>query len=333
MTTDPANFRPRQYPPPEFPPRRPRPFTRTPPAIFPVLLGLLGLALAVRAGSQRLDLPAGPGDTLAGIAVALWGFGALAYLGKLVRRPGVILDDMKAMPARAGIAAGTAGGMAAATLLAAFAPVAAFWLLVAMLVAHGLVAALVLRVLAGLPSEGRVANPGWHLVFVGFIVGAPAAVALGMDGLARALFWTTVPVALLIWSVSAAQLFRRVPPAPLRPMLAIHIAPASLFATTAAATDQPALAVAFAGLGLALLAALILGWAWVIEAGFSPLWGSVTFPVAALAGALLRLDGWWGSLGTGLLSVAAVVVPVIAWRVLKLWPGNVLADRTGAAEA
>jgi tellurite resistance protein len=39
--------RPRAFPPPEFPPRKPKLFARTPPAVFPVLLGLEGLALAL----------------------------------------------------------------------------------------------------------------------------------------------------------------------------------------------------------------------------------------------------------------------------------------------
>ena len=44
MTTPP---RPKRYPPPEFPPRRAPAFARTPPAIFPVLLGLCGLAFGL----------------------------------------------------------------------------------------------------------------------------------------------------------------------------------------------------------------------------------------------------------------------------------------------
>ena len=38
--------RPKAFPPPEFPPRKPKLFAKTPPAIFPVVLGLLGLGLA-----------------------------------------------------------------------------------------------------------------------------------------------------------------------------------------------------------------------------------------------------------------------------------------------
>ena len=48
MTQPPrVSARPKRYPPPEFPPRRAKLFARTPPAIFPPILGLLGLAAAL----------------------------------------------------------------------------------------------------------------------------------------------------------------------------------------------------------------------------------------------------------------------------------------------
>ena len=47
--------RPRMYPAPEFPPRKPKLFARTPPAIFPSLLGVLGLGLAYRLHLVQTD--------------------------------------------------------------------------------------------------------------------------------------------------------------------------------------------------------------------------------------------------------------------------------------
>ena len=44
---------------------------------------------------------------------------------------------------------------------------------------------------------------------------------------ASALLWATLPIAALIWGISLAQLIGRIPPAPLRPLLAIHLAPVS----------------------------------------------------------------------------------------------------------
>ena len=39
----PLQRRPKAYPAPEFPPRKPKLFAKTPPALFSVLLGLLGM--------------------------------------------------------------------------------------------------------------------------------------------------------------------------------------------------------------------------------------------------------------------------------------------------
>ena len=89
-----------------------------------------------------------------------------------------------------------------------------------------------------------------------------------------ALLGLTVPVAVAIWAISAVQLIRRIPPAPLRPLLAIHLAPASLFASVAALAGQGWLAQGFAALAVILLLALIFSGRWITESGFSALWGA-----------------------------------------------------------
>ena len=80
--------RPRAYPPPEFPPRKPRLFARTPPAIFPVLLGLEGLALALRRGMEGVGgWQDGPIEALIGALLAVVAFALLALAVKIARRP------------------------------------------------------------------------------------------------------------------------------------------------------------------------------------------------------------------------------------------------------
>ena len=55
MTQEP---RPKRYPPPEFPPRRAKLFAKTPPAVFPSILGLLGLqAPSVMTGRNLVQVP------------------------------------------------------------------------------------------------------------------------------------------------------------------------------------------------------------------------------------------------------------------------------------
>ncbi|HMS96093.1 MAG TPA: tellurium resistance protein [Tabrizicola sp.] len=330
MTAEP---RPKRFPPPEFPPRRAPAFSRTPPAVFPVLLGMCGLALALRVGLSDLGLPPAPADLVAGLVVALWAFGLLAYGLKLVRRPAVLFDDLKVMPARAGLSAASMGGMVAAALLAPFTAGLATGLLLAALALHAILALLVLRVLVSLPPEARAANPGWHLTFTGFIVAGPAAITLGHQDLALWLMYGTMPVAAAIWGISLVQLARRIPPAPLRPMLAIHLAPAALYAIVAAGTGQDTLTLAFLGLVAAILAALGLASRWILASGFSPLWGAFTFPLAAAATAFLLQEGELAWVGMALLAAALIAIPTIAGKVLRLWPGGKLAAKTNAAEA
>jgi tellurite resistance protein len=321
------------YPPPQFPPRRAALFATTPPAIFPPILGLLGLAAALRVGTTQWGVGAEIADLAAGLVLPLWVFAVCTYIVKISRRSSVILEDLKVLPSRAGLAAGTLGGMVAAGHLAVLSPTAGLGLLYVMLAAHAVLALLTLRVLAGLPEEARMVNPGWHMTFVGFIVAGPVAATLGQDGLARALLYVTAPVALAIWGISLVQLIRRIPPAPLRPMLAIHLAPAALMATTASLTGLHTLALAFGGLTVVILLALLAAARWVTASGFSPLWGAFTFPLAAAATALMLQGGVLGQLGQGVLILCLALVPWIAWRVLKLWPGGRLAAKTNAAEA
>ncbi len=326
-----ARARPKIYPPPEFPPRRPARFARTPPAVFPVILGLFGLGLALRRGLDAADLPVGLADAVLGAVAVLWLFAVFAYGAKIGRRLSVIMDDLRVLPGRVGLAAMSMGGMALAAAVAPFAPGLARVVLVGALLAHLVLAGLTVRVLLAAPPEARGVTPGWHLSFVGFIVGGLAAPLVGWPGLAVALVWATGSVAVMIWAASAVQLMRRVPPAPLRPMLAIHLAPASVLATAGAMAGMTVVPLVALGLGAVILLALIAAARWITEAGFSAMWGAFTFPLAAFASALFATG--FDLAGIGVLVVALGVVPVIAWRVMTMWGNGQLAARTNAAEA
>lgn len=327
--SDPIPLRPKA--PPPFPAPRPARFARTPPSVFPVILGLLGLGLALKRALVALGLDVGVADAVLGAFTALWFFAFFSYAAKMLRRVSVVMDDLRVLPGRTGLAALSMGGMLVAAELAAFSVPIAKVILVGSLALHLVQAALLVIVLRGLPPEGRMVTPGTHLNFVGFIVGGLAAVPLGWNGLALALLVLTIPVALGVWAISAGQLLRRIPPAPLRPMLAIHLAPASLFASVAALAGQGMLAQGFAALACILLVALVISARWITEAGFSAMWGSFTFPLTACASALI-LTGWTMA-GILVLVAALGIVPVIAWKILVLWGSGQLAARTNAAEA
>lgn len=336
MTDRVKDRRPRAYPAPEFPPRKPKLFARTPPAIFPVLLGLLGLGLALRRGAGMLGLTETPLGGLVeaalGALLILWLFAVVALKVKVLRRFGTLTEDMRVLPGRAGLAASSMSGMAAAAVLVPYAPGLALFMAFASLFAHAILAVLLIVTLRQMPPEAREVNPAFHLAFVGFIVAAVPLAQLGWLQTATGILWATLVPAALIWGISLAQLIRRIPPAPLRPLLAIHLAPAALFTSVAGLTGQPVLAQAFAAFGGVILLALLASARWITAAGFSPLWGAFTFPLAAYATALIGIDRAQ-PLGLALALVGAVIIPLIAWKVLSLWPGNRLAAKTNAAEA
>lgn len=325
--------RPKRYPPPEFPPRKPRPFARTPPAIFPPILGCLGLAGAIRLGLERVGWDRGPGELLAGIAVALWTYAAFAYLAKVAQRPKVVVEDLRVLPGRAGLAALTMGGMAVAGLLSPYLPQAATVLLGLALLGHLGLALVLITLLARTDTPARSINPTWHLSFVGFIVAVPAAYALDLQPLATALFWATLPIAGMIWIGSAADHLRTgLPPAPLRPLLVIHASPAALLSIVAALLGLPVLAVGLLAISAGYAVVLLILLRWLTATGPSPLWGGFTFPLAALASAMLVVGGVWQGPGIAVTLAALIVIPALTGWVLKRWPGGRLAAMTNAAE-
>ncbi|HRO16057.1 MAG TPA: tellurium resistance protein, partial [Paracoccus sp. (in: a-proteobacteria)] len=94
----------------------------------------------------------------------------------------------------------------------------------------------------------------------------------------------------------------------------------------------------FAWMALAGLAVLAVMGRWLLQDGFSPLWGALTFPVAATAGVWVAL--WHAApseparliAGTLLAGTTLVVIPVLA-LVLRDWARGRLPVKTNAAIA
>ena len=322
--------------PPPLPQRPPGLWRDTPPALFPPLMGLLGLGLGWREAARTLGAPAGIGDLILGAAALLFLFCVVAWVSKPLHRPGVVIEDLRILPGRAGLAALVLSLSLLAAALVPFAPGLAWGVLAMSVIAHAGLLILVARVLMTGPPEGRVVTPVFHLLLVGPILLPLALIPLGATDLSRAILWGTIPLALAIWAISAVQLIRRIPPAPLRPLLAIHLAPASLFATVATMLGLPELGMAAAALGALILLALLLSTRWLTEARFTPLWGAFTFPMAAFATALLSIsggDGLEGILGGLLLVAATLAIPAITYKVLNAWAQGKLAAKTNAAVA
>lgn len=314
---------------------KPRPslFRGTPPAIFPSIMGLFGLGLAWRVGADHFGLPPGLGEAILGAVTLLYLFALAAYLRKLAARPAVIQEDLRVLPGRAGVGAMVLCLYLLAAVAMPYAPGLARSVLLAALAAHAVFVAVLLRVLLTGPAEQRRVTPVWHLNFVGFILAGLSAPALGLPGLGQAVLWGTGAVALLIWAESLRQFLAASVPAPLRPLLAIHLAPAAMLGLVALALRQEGLAGALALAAAGLLAALALSARWLTAAGFTPFWGAFTFPLAATASLWLSIGGVWRVPGGLVLVAATLIVPPIAFKVLQLWAKGQLGPKTGAAVA
>jgi len=323
-------------PPPPLVANPPGLWRRTPPAIFPPVMGLLGLGLGWRLLGERLAnlAIASVAEAALGAVALLYLFCVVAWVAKPLRRPGVLIDELQILPGRAGVAAGVLGLSLLAAVMVPYAPGLALAMVAASTLLLAGLGALVLWVLARGPEEGRVVSPVFHLLFVGHILAPLTLVPLGYIRLATGMLLLSVAFAVLIWAVSVVQLSRRVPPAPLRPLLAIHLAPASLAAAVSALLGWGGWATGFALLALGFLAALLASGRWLLASGFSPLWGALTFPLAACASAVIyAFSTSMPGLGLGaalLLGATALTVPV-AIRVVQAWTKGTLAAKTNAA--
>ncbi|MDZ4094146.1 MAG: tellurium resistance protein [Paracoccaceae bacterium] len=306
-------------------------FSRMPPAVFPSIIGLLGLGLTLRYGAVVVGMPVGLAEALLGAVSVLWLFSFGAYLSKVIRRPAVLIEELRVLPGRAGLATMTLCALVFAMVLVPYSPGLAEVVAYIGLALHGALAVLMVLQIVARPEVMGGVTPVWHLNFVGFVIGGIAASLCGLPVLALVILCLTVPAATVIWAISLGQLLRNRPPAPLRPMLAIHLSPAALFAVLAMKLGMPDLAQGFVILGGAIFIALLLSVRWVTEAGFSALWGSFTFPLAAFSGALFAVG--WNLPAIMVLMLALAVVPFVAIRVFKSWASGALAARTNAAQA
>ncbi len=327
-----------------FPPPPPLPgkvglCRQVPPAVFPPILGLLGLGLAWRRGAAAFGVPGQAVELALGAISLVFIFAAGAYVAKLMFRASVCLDDLGTLPGRAGLAAASMGAMLMGAVLAPYMAVTACLFLGLGFLGHLGTALVVGRRLVRAPEAQGPVTPALHLVFVGFIVAPAAALPLGVPpGWVAALTWYCLAASALLWALTLGPLFGRGGTPPLRPLQAIHLAPAALTASAFFLLGQEMLATLLLAWSTLLFVALLARARWMTEAGFSPFWSAFTFPLAAYAGALAiawQIEGAEGlRIAAGMALVfATLVIPPIALRILQMWAKGTLAAKTNAAIA
>lgn len=310
---------------------------RTPPAVFPAVFGMMGLGLAWRAaaGASALAVPPMISHAILLLATVILLFCLSCYISKFSLRPAVLLEDLATLPGRSGIASMALSIILLSAALVPFATMTATTILLLGAGLHtcGAVAAVIAM---SRSAGGLVVTPIWHLTFVAFILIPLSAIPLGYIGLSRVILNGTILIAALIYAVSLYQIFKAPLPAPQRPMLAIHLAPFSLFAIVSHLLEQTVTSFVFTGLAASLGILLIARAPHLLAAGFSPFWGALTFPVAALSTALFLVGAnLWPIAWLGLipLTLTTALTPFVLIRIALMWAGGSLAEKTGAATA
>ena len=310
----------------------------TPPAIFPPLLGLFGVGFAWMRLHQAVAAPSWIGVVFLVTASGLFALSFVQYGRKLLARPGVVMDDLAVIPARAAVAAMTVCLMLAAQCMMYLSQSLAAPMLFLAMAAHVVVAAIVVASLFQPGQKGRRLSPVLHLPFVGLIVGMQSAIALGATTLGGVVVWISGVGAVVIWIGGLRLLVAGHIPLPLRPPQVIHIAPLALLGMVAHLLDYQLLYLACLYASLPVLALLLGSVRWLAAGGLSPTWAAFIFPLAATASLHLLAfgngQGWLFLLtGLALLALTTVLGPIVTRFVFKAWHAGGLVEKSGAARA
>lgn len=309
----------------------------TPPAIFPAALGFIGLGLALVNAAQVTPIPREFGDVVLGGALMFFVFFTVLYLMKALSRPGVVIEDLKTPPARAGLSAMPMALILVAAVMNNFG-LALPWLMFTGIALHIVLALIVLRLLWRDAPETRSFSPFQYLTFVGLIVVPAAALPMGYISLT---FWLAIISLVAFLGITAGYIpkfIRNRPPQPLRPSLVITIAPLSLFGIYMAQIGKMEIFWGFYILAWIATLACLLAARWIMQGGWTPVWGALTFPLTAFVN-LQVMAYHVGSKPLALIGIyagLAVAVPLISYVIFKhamAWTSGQLSAKSGAAVA
>ncbi|MEM9049926.1 MAG: hypothetical protein AAGC92_14540 [Pseudomonadota bacterium] len=282
----------------------------SPARFFPICLGALGCGLALAQAGPVLGVPDTLGMIAQILACTLFLVCLAAYLRHLASRPGVVLQDVAALPTRGAVSAGAMAFLLMAAVLLPLSPGLARTVWFLGLSLHFGTMLLVGQRLWRERGAAAPPTPALYLPFVGQITAPIAGVPLGQTLLCTIIFYAALVPAAIIALASLRALAQTQRTRLDRAAQAIHLAPAALFGSAALQLGLPALFFAFFVLALFCATLLVIKAGWLAHGGFYPGWAAFTFPSAAFCGLCLRAEESLPGLGAAYLAWAALATSV-----------------------
>lgn len=301
---------------------------QVPIGMYGAVMGLVGLGLSARSAATVLPgyvrAPAYVTEPWVALGVLAFLILVPLYLAKVVRYPAAVREEFTNP-----LSLGFCGALPVGMFLVGggLAPYwfgladAIWWIGFAMLLAFQVWT--ITRWLAGGIELAQV-NAGWLIIMVGGIVAPGPGIALGHADASRFIFGISATAAgilmpLLFFRAMAGAAL----PDRLRPSWFILLVPPSLiYANGIALYPRSELLELLFYFGLALAAALLIGWRRFLASPFSPAWWAFTFPLDALAYAAAHHasdhpGGWWKAACAVTLVLAAAFVLACLWQSLR----------------
>ena len=248
---------------------------RTPPALFPGLLGLFGLALVYRQAGMFWDIPVWIGELLGVIATLVFLFTFTSYLAKLVLRPSVLWEDLRIDPAKAAVSAGSMCAMLLSAFLLWYSVDAAMIVWWFAVILHAVYLTSVLILLFRTKDVISTVSPVLILPFVGLLLAAIVAPEFGYVLFAKAVIFLSMPVSMLIIVLSLMNALKNGVPIAQRSSFAIIVAPPSVAVLGAYEALGPDVYIWFYVPGTLCGLLFVPYFQWMAKDGYHPGWGGI----------------------------------------------------------
>jgi tellurite resistance protein len=298
---------------------------RLPVGIFAISVGLFALIGAWRRAAYGWSQAADVASFLLWPATAVWALSLLLYAFKCKHHPQAVRREFL-HPVQ-----GSLQALLPLSLLLAVIqfhqPGQDIWLVLALLALalHLVIAVHVVTILSTGQMPANAVTPALYIPVVGgALVGAMTLAALGYPGWGAMLFGIGLSGWALLEARILSRLFEGPMPEPLRPTIGVELAPPAI-ATLAASSIWPQLPpdALLIGLGVAIapFVGVMARYRWWSQVPFSVGFWSFSFPLAALAGAVIEAvhrGSWPAWIGIVALLTASAAIAFLSLQTLVL---------------